>query len=553
MPPLALPPTRSAPGGPGGPPPDAGGPRRVRGGGPVRRAGAGRPAGLRAHRGDGAGRGGDLRPAGRAAPGPRAGRRAGQGAPPGGAPGPARRAAWRCSPAAPATTRPGCGRCGPPSTGATPCSTRPSGRSSGRLGVFAGGCTLEAAEAVVRRAGRRRRPETSWAAWPRWWTRACCARGAGRRGRRGRGRPERRGRALRRGPLRDAGDGPRVRPGAPRGERRGGGRPAGATPQSSWRWPTGGAGAARARGRRPGSTAWRRSTTTCARPSAGGPIGRRAVPRRRGRGAAATAALAPAGALWRFWLVRGHVGEGRARLAVALALPAPAPAAWPADEHAAAAPRRPSAQPTWRGRRATRTRRAPASGSAWPCGAGPATRTARPGPCTCSETSTSSGATPGGAAPPGGERRGCSGAWAGGRGWRGRSCRSGSLTASRAARPRPRRVRREPGPLRRPRRAARRGRRPGHPRHAGGGRRRRRRRPAAPPGEPRAAAGAGARSELAWTVEWCAGLAAAAGQAAPAVRLAGAGPPCARPGARPGPRRSGGRPWSASWPAPAGP
>ena len=44
-----------------------------------------------------------------------------------------------------------------------------------RLAVFVGGCTLEAAEAVVQR-GRRPGASTCWTAWPRWSTRACCAR-----------------------------------------------------------------------------------------------------------------------------------------------------------------------------------------------------------------------------------------------------------------------------------------------------------------------------------------------------------------------------------------
>ena len=60
-----------------------------------------------------------------------------------------------CSPAAAARRRPASRRCGRRSTGATTCSARPSGRCSRRLAVFAGGWTLEAAEAVCAGEGDR--------------------------------------------------------------------------------------------------------------------------------------------------------------------------------------------------------------------------------------------------------------------------------------------------------------------------------------------------------------------------------------------------------------
>ena len=53
-----------------------------------------------------------------------------------------------CSRAAPARRSPASRRCGPSSSGATTCSSTTSGACFERLSVFAGGCSLEAAEAV---------------------------------------------------------------------------------------------------------------------------------------------------------------------------------------------------------------------------------------------------------------------------------------------------------------------------------------------------------------------------------------------------------------------
>ena len=88
----------------------------------------------------------------------------------------------RCSPAAGATSRSGCRRCGTRSPGATTCSSRGASPlpAPGRL---RGGFTLEAAGSRLRRAaergrGRRRpiiRPTPSSTASPRWSTPACCS------------------------------------------------------------------------------------------------------------------------------------------------------------------------------------------------------------------------------------------------------------------------------------------------------------------------------------------------------------------------------------------
>ena len=108
--------------------------------------------------------------------------------------------------------------CARRSAGATTCSTRRRGRLFAQLGVFVGGWTLEAAEAVVR-AGRARQP-------------------------RGAGGPEPRHRGGR--SLRDARDGPRVRARAAGRRRRRSRPPAAATPRPSPRWPRGRGAAAHA-------------------------------------------------------------------------------------------------------------------------------------------------------------------------------------------------------------------------------------------------------------------------------------------------------------------
>ena len=162
-----------------------------------------------------------------------------------------------------------------------------------RLGVFAGGCTLEsprpsaAAEGmafgeVVRqpRLARRQEPRP----------------------------PE--GRRRRRAAVRPARDDPRVRARAARGTW----RARGAAPAARRALPRAGrGGGAGADAREPGacgSTGSTRRTTTSAPRSPG-----RSGPAR------SSSALRMAGALVRFWSTRGLMREGRARLAEALAAP----------------------------------------------------------------------------------------------------------------------------------------------------------------------------------------------------------------------------------------
>ena len=130
-----------------------------------------------------------------------------------------------------------------------PAGGRRSRRLFRRLAVFAGGCTLEAAEAVANPTGT----STSSADWPHWSTRACC--GAGRSGR---------GAA-----FRDAGDDAGIRAGAAGSERRGGG----GTPATCIVRPgavrTGRPGAAGAAARTMARSARRPSMATCAPPWTG--------------------------------------------------------------------------------------------------------------------------------------------------------------------------------------------------------------------------------------------------------------------------------------------
>ena len=157
-----------------------------------------------------------------------------------------------------------------------------------RLAVFAGGCTLEAAEAVCADAGGARRGSRS-TAWPRWWTGACC--GADDGG----GRAEPRFTMLE--TIREYG--------LERLEESGEGEAArGATPRYYLALAEArGAGAERRRAGRPGGRGWSGSTTTCG-------------PRWRGcSGAASGRARAAAGRCAVALLVRARPPERGAALA----------------------------------------------------------------------------------------------------------------------------------------------------------------------------------------------------------------------------------------------
>ena len=139
-----------------------------------------------------------------------------------------------------------------------------------RLAVFAGGFTLEAAEAVAGRStGRRADGQTDSARSPVTPSTRLTVRPR-RRLLAGRQEPAAAGGARRRGAVRDAGDDPRVRARATGGERRGARGPA--PPRRAGAWTSPNRRGRRSRGastRNGGSTASRRSTTTCARRCAG--------------------------------------------------------------------------------------------------------------------------------------------------------------------------------------------------------------------------------------------------------------------------------------------
>jgi hypothetical protein len=105
-----------------------------------------------------------------------------------------------CSPEGRSTTPPGSGPCGMRSPGATSCSAPPTGRCSGAWGSSRAGSPWR----PPRRSPRAHPSPTLWPASPLWSRGACWG---------GRWSPAR--------PLLDAGDDPRVRPGAAAGGRRG--------------------------------------------------------------------------------------------------------------------------------------------------------------------------------------------------------------------------------------------------------------------------------------------------------------------------------------------
>ena len=186
-----------------------------------------------------------------------------------------------------------------------------------RLAVFAGRCSPEGAVAVntvaapgttLARPRCQAHPGTRLTArltvrCPASSGRACCA---ARRGPTGCWR--------RSGPSPGSGYGPA-------GKRPG---PAGATPPSTWPWPSRPRRACTDRSRCSGSTAWRRSRTTCAPPWSGPPAPAGPSPRVGhtwpAAGVAAGLGLRLAGALGWFWYVRGDRREGLAWLDAMLAL-----------------------------------------------------------------------------------------------------------------------------------------------------------------------------------------------------------------------------------------
>ena len=220
-----------------------------------------------------------------------------------------------------------------------------------RLAVFAGGWTLEAAEAGCggAPAAGAEPPvtdSTCWTGWPRWWTRAWCAsrrRGAG-------------GRA----PLRDAGDPAGVRPGAARGRRRGGGAAAGPRRVLPGAGGAGGAGAGGA------------AAAGVARPAGAGarepPAGAALEPGERAGGAGAAAGRGAAALL----AVPGAPPRG-ARVARGGAGPARGGGAHPGPGEALCV------AGSWRGRWATAPRPARDSRRAWRSGGSSGTRAASAG------------------------------------------------------------------------------------------------------------------------------------------------------------------------------
>ena len=378
VPPLPVP---ALPGGCGAP----ARPRRagaVRGGAPVRRAGGGGAPGVRPHRRQRGGGGGGLRPPGRAAPGDRAGRRARAGAP-------APQLLARLDDRFRLLT--GGGRDAPPRQQTLRATVEwsyallddPERRLFGRLAVFAGAWTLEAAEAVGADPGGdgggaadvldrlTRLVDQSL---------VVADEAAGRHR-----------------PLPAAGDAAPVRPGAAGGQRGGGGgrrAPRGPLPGPGGGGPRGppGAGPGRVAGapggrpRRParGAALAARAGRRGGRPAPGGGPGAllaRPGPLRRGPG---VADRGPGRARRR--RPRGGHGE---------AAGAPAPDARPPPSG-----RRRSTRPAgWPSTRATGRAPRPSTGRPSPCGGRGATRPAWRGRSRPWRTRPTSGATPGGPGP----------------------------------------------------------------------------------------------------------------------------------------------------------